>query len=152
MSGHGVGGKDKSKRAERAKRALNAMKRATVTLSLKHFILKQRALSLYRTAIRASRGDRLASFFTLPHLPISSHSRLRDPKRNNIVDQSRIRKEQTHRRLGWSKYPFCHLPTHSSFPFPGHHRDQVESWPSGARTSFSLSFRTQSSVLSVLVI
>ncbi|KAN0125106.1 hypothetical protein V8E52_001658 [Russula decolorans] len=31
------------------------MKRATVTLSLKHFILKQRALSLYRTAIRASR-------------------------------------------------------------------------------------------------
>ena len=59
MSGHGVGGEGKDKRAERAKRALNAMKRATVTvtLSLKHFILKQRALSLYRTAIRASRGD-----------------------------------------------------------------------------------------------
>ncbi|KAI9512791.1 complex 1 protein-domain-containing protein [Russula earlei] len=28
---------------------------ARVTLSLKHFILKQRVLSLYRTAIRASR-------------------------------------------------------------------------------------------------
>lgn len=105
-----MGGEDKSKRAERAKRALNAMKRATVTLSLKHFILKQRALSLYRTAIRASRGDPLASFFTLSHLPISSHSRHRDPKRNNLVDQSRIRKEQTHRRLGWSKYPSLTCP------------------------------------------
>jgi hypothetical protein len=63
MSGHGVGGEGEDKRAERAKRALNAMKRATVTLSLKHFILKQRALSLYRTAIRASRGDPLAFFF-----------------------------------------------------------------------------------------
>ncbi len=38
------------------------MERPTLTLSLKHFILKQRALSLYRTAIRASRGDPLASF------------------------------------------------------------------------------------------
>jgi hypothetical protein len=61
-----VGGEDK---AERAKRALNAMERVTVTLSLKHFILKQRALSLYRTAVRASRGDPQASFFTLSHLP-----------------------------------------------------------------------------------
>lgn len=55
------------------------MERATVTLTLKHFILKQRALSLYRTAIRASRGDPLASFFTLSHLPISLSPVIPDP-------------------------------------------------------------------------
>jgi hypothetical protein len=37
--------------------------------SLKHFILKQQALSLYRTAIRASRGDPIAPFFILSHPP-----------------------------------------------------------------------------------
>jgi hypothetical protein len=37
--------------------------------SLKHFILKQQALSLYRTAIRASRGDPLVPFFILSHPP-----------------------------------------------------------------------------------
>ena len=58
-------------RKEQAGLECDAMERATVTLSLKHFILKQRALSLYRTAIRASRGDLIASFLTLSHLPIS---------------------------------------------------------------------------------
>jgi len=42
-------------------------------LSLKHFILKQRVLSFYRTAIRASRGDHsnfpLNPFLIFPVIP-----------------------------------------------------------------------------------
>jgi len=64
-----VGGEDKSGKSKRAFK-LNAMERPTVTLSLKHFILRQRALHLYRTAIRASRGDPPAPLFPLSHLSI----------------------------------------------------------------------------------
>ena len=89
-------------------------------LSLKHFILKQRALTLYRTAIRASRGDPSPSSFTRSQLPIPSHPRPRRPKRNNLLDQSRVRKEQAHRRLGLST--FSQLPTLFSF----HSQDLIE--------------------------
>jgi hypothetical protein len=68
MSGHCVScaeAEEEQSAHGTSQRALNMPQTglSLVTLSLKHFILRQRALSLYRTAVRASRGPSLFSLF-----------------------------------------------------------------------------------------
>src|SRR5712675_1216161 len=103
-------------------------------LSLKHFILKQRVLSFYRTAIRASRGDH--SNFPLDLFLIFP-----------VIPDAATRKET----ISLTRYGQLHFVSHILFIHSplGPHRGQVESQSSGARTDSTLSFRTLFSIMSV---
>ena len=87
--------KNRAPTGTQRQRALNTMPprpMCVATLSLRHFILKQRVLSFYRTAIRASRGHHLlifALFFLLKLSPSQSLPTLqREKKRSHGSEQN----------------------------------------------------------------
>ncbi len=59
--------------------------------TLKHFILRQQVLNLYRGAIRASRGVAHHFFTQWEALTFASHTRSRDKEGDYCLDSPRIR-------------------------------------------------------------
>ena len=97
------------------------------TLSLRHFILKQRVLSFYRTAIRASRGHHLL-IFALFFSEIITLAVITDTAtRKETISWIRTELERNKHITDLVRQKLSTFPHFYPFVSPGTHRGEVES-------------------------